>query len=166
MPTTVLYRTCSGEVLRISTTGHPFADVHPRFFGVLTNPHLPDGTTWRLPGDSEQPVDTPYHLGITKIALPRANTVRNATQAEIDGFRTKVHDELDAVDKQHAQRLLMTHPQWSKVLGCVVEALMDEINTLRAALDLPPKSARSLLHTTTSRIERCTHGHPDHARMD
>lgn len=146
-----LYRKSSGQVIRISMTGHLFPDVDPARFGILVDPHCPDGTDWRAP---------------MKIALPHARTVRNATQAEQDRFQQAMDADVHQQDQVLAQRLLRENPQWSKVFGCLVESLMDEINTLRAALDLPPKSARSLLWHTESRIGRCTYGHPGTTRMD
>ena len=136
---TVLYRKNGDEVLKISLRDQPFTEADTTYFGVLTNPSFPDGTDTRerLPDGNLGPA---RQLGFAKIAIPGTNTVRNATQAEIDAWAAAEQEDEDLQDAADADSLFMTHPQFRKVLKALVKLLVAEINTLRSQHSLSART--------------------------
>jgi hypothetical protein len=128
--TTALYRLASNEVLKISLKGQSFAERNTARFGVLTDPALPDGTLVRSSANGT--LGPLRQLGLAKIAVPGSNTVRNATQVEIDAFAAAEVDDENSLDAEAAIALLETHPQFRKMMVAFADITKDEINTLRA----------------------------------
>lgn len=125
MPTTVLYRISSGEVLKISTKGQVFNEINSNIFSYLTDPSFPDGT------DNREIIDGEFgparQLGFQKIAIPGSNLVRNATQLEIDGFEAfKVEDE-KIQDQIGAVAFLETHPRFRKIFVGILKLIVDQL---------------------------------------
>lgn len=118
---TALYRINGGEVLKISPRNQPFAERDPAFWGVLVDPLLPDGTDVRAKLDDglQGPLRV---LGLAKIALAGSNTVRNATQPEIDGFAVAEQADEAAMDAEDARRFF-DHPRFGKVFDALLEEL-------------------------------------------
>jgi len=128
MATTVLYRISSNEVIKISTRGQLFDDRDTTFWGVLTDPSLPDGNqvrdnTGELPGPLRV-------LGLAKFAVVGTNTVRNATQTEIDGFAAPETDDDNQQDASRAADLGDIHPQFRKMFKSVSKAAVRENNIM------------------------------------
>jgi hypothetical protein len=134
MPTTVLYRISSNEVGKISLKGQPFSDRNQTYWGVLTDPPLPDGSAVReeLPDGSYGPL---RQLGYAKIN--DSGTVRNATQPEIDTFAGFETDDENKQDAEHADGFIdasnptYTHPILRKLLVAQSDIIKDEINIVR-----------------------------------
>jgi len=127
MPTTVLYRISSGEVVKISTKGQTFSDRDTTYWGVLTDPNLPDGTK----------VFDPADVGLTPRALDFAKIwdgtdVRNATQAELDGFAAPETDDENTQDAAAADDFLQTHPRFRKIFKAMLKRIIAENNTQAA----------------------------------
>lgn len=130
MPTTVLYRLSSNQVMKISLKGQPFADRNTNYWGVLTDPPLPDGTENRETINGRLgPLGV---LGFQKIV--DSGTVRNATQLEIDGFAAYATDDDNQQMADRAVELLSNHPQFRKLLTAYSDILKDEFNALRGWL--------------------------------
>ena len=107
MATTALYRTSSGEVRKVSVKGQPFSEIDPTYWGVLTDPDLPDGTEVR--SDTDGLLGALRELGYAKIAIPASNLVRNATQIEIDTFAALETEDIKLQDAAGATSFLETH---------------------------------------------------------
>lgn len=124
---TALYRLSSNEVLKISSKNQMFGDRDSAYYGVLVAPSLPDGATVReaFPGGTFGPFRV---LGYAKIAEPGINTVRNATQGEIDGFAGAEAADEAALDATEAQRLLQTDPTFRKAMKALVKRIVAENN--------------------------------------
>ncbi len=126
MPT-ALYRIDGGEVLKISVAGQSFSESDPTYFGVLVDPTLTDGP------DVTEVVDGvlgPMRvLGFAKIALPGSNTIRNATQGEIDAFAPAEAAWRDALDATQALTSINNHPRWRKVFKALLKRLISLFNT-------------------------------------
>lgn len=149
MATTALYSVSSNEVVKINPKGQLFSDRDTAFWGVLTDPALPDGNEVR---DTSGFLMGPLRvLGLSKIAVPGTNTVRNATQAEIDGFEASQMDIDSQQEANRAKELLNSHPQFRRVLVAMADILKDEINILRAQHGLP---ARTLAQFKTAMLNR------------
>lgn len=132
MPTTVLYRINSGEVWKINVGGQLFSDRDTAYFGVLTDPTFTDGMQLResLPGGDMGPLRV---SGFAKWADPGGNSVRNATQAEINGFETVQDDDEAQMDADEAGELLKNHPRWRKFTMLMFKAM----NRIRTDAGLP-----------------------------
>lgn len=126
MATTALYRKNGGECIKISTIGQPFADRNTDYWGILTDPLTPDGTE-----ASENNNAVLRVFGYSKIALPGTNTVRNATQGEIDTFAGKEGEDKALMDKGRAVQLFETHPQFRKLMIAFADVIKNEINLVR-----------------------------------
>lgn len=118
MATTALYRISSKEVIKISLTGQAFADRNPTYWGVLTDPELPDGhQTREVIGGVLGPLRA---LGFAKIAIVGSNTARNATAEEIAGWAVAEDDDTKRQDADRAQQLL-DHPQFGKLFAAILK---------------------------------------------
>lgn len=123
--TTALYRINGGEVIKISATDQTWSDRNTTYWGVLTDPSLPDGS------DVLDPTDQARVLGYAKFADVGGNSVRNAIQAELDNFPVAQEADENLQDKGRAQQIFLTHPQFRKLLTAYSDILKDEINILR-----------------------------------
>jgi hypothetical protein len=150
MPTTVLYRLSSGEVLKISTRGQPFSDADATKFGVLTDPNLPDGTETR--DTSGEDLGPPRQLGFAKVW--DTVDVRNATQGEIDGFQAAEDDDDADLDVLDAVQLLDAHPLFRRLLFAFGKTITDEINLLRAEHALSPRTYQQVKTAVRSHISK------------
>lgn len=122
MAVTVLYRIRTGEVLKISSQGQTFADRAAAVFGVLADPTFLDGTDTRrtLAGGVLGPA---REAGWSKIVVVATNTVRNATQVEIDGFAAGEQADTDAQDAARVAVVIQSHPHWRRALKPLVRKL-------------------------------------------
>lgn len=122
---TALYRISSGEVVKISLMDQTWPDRNTTYWGVLTNPSLPDGTEVRDPnGDLRV-------LGYAKYADVGGNTVRNAIQAEIDTYAAAQTDDENQQDADGAESLFITHPRNRKLMTAYSDIIKDELNLCR-----------------------------------
>ena len=129
MATTALYRKSSFEVVKISLKGQEFSGADPTYWGVLTDPSLPDGSDVRpIVDDWLGPLRV---LGYSKYAVVGTNTVRNATQEEIDTFEPAQLADEDLMDAEAAKQLFQTHPRFRKMMIAFSDIIKDEINILR-----------------------------------
>ena len=130
MPTIALYRLSSGEVIKITDRGQTFADRDTNFWGILTDPDLPDGSDVRelLADGTWGPLRV---LGYAKIAESGINTARNAIQAEIDTFAPAQNDDENQMDAAGAVDLFEQHPRFRKLMIAYSDILKDEFNDLR-----------------------------------
>lgn len=157
---TALYRISSGECIKISQKDQPFSDRDVTYWGVLTDPTLPDGTdTHDLSGAEPGVLRV---LGWSKIAVPGSNTVRNALQVEIDTFATAELDDEGQQDADQAADLAETHPRFRRLVRSMLRGIVREnnimaerFNTLRAEI-----LAATSLSNLQSRIETNTQDAP------
>ena len=140
MAVTALYRISSGEVVKISQKGQTFADRNAAYWGVVTNPVLPDGAQVRQPG-VDGGLGPLRQLGYAKHYPGIGQDIRNATQAEIDAYAAKELDDEKRQDADRVGQLFESHPQWRKVFKALVKRIVGvtndekaQINALRAAL--------------------------------
>lgn len=123
MPITALYRKNGGEVVKISQKGQTFIDRNQIYWGLLTDPSMPDGDQCR---------DGNYDLRILGVAkIVDAGTVRNATQGEIDNFLVAENDDENQQDADGAIDLFEQHPRFRKMMTAFSDIVKDEINILR-----------------------------------
>lgn len=138
MAVTALYRISSNEVIKISTKGQPFSDRNPTYWGVLTDPNLPDGNQVR--DVSVEPPGALRVVGFAKIAEPGVNTVRNATQGEINSFDAAEIDDENNQDAEQTVNLLRDHPQFRKFTKLIFKAM----NQIRSDAALAPWTAAQI----------------------
>lgn len=132
---TALYRKTGGEVLKISLPGQSFNVWSSTYYGVLTDPSLPDGTT-TLNG-----AGVARQLGFAKFANVAGNIVRNATQAEIDAWQAAEDADVAAMDAERVVELIDTDPQFRRYGKALLKLLIQEfidgtnvkVNTLISA---------------------------------
>lgn len=123
--TTALYRINGGEVVKISLTDQTWPDRNTTYWGVLTDPSFPDGTEVRH-------VDRELReLGYAKFADVGGDTVRNATQPEIDTYAPAQTDDEDQQDADGAEDLFITHPRYRKLMTAYSDIIKDEFNAVR-----------------------------------
>ena len=122
---TALYRISSNEVVKISLTGQSFADRNQTYWGVITDPSLPDGNQVRetLSDGTLGPLRV---LGFAKIR--EGTTVRNATQGEINTFAGFETTDINILDATRATELGETHPQFRKLFKAVLKGIITENN--------------------------------------
>ena len=111
----VLYRKNGGEVLGASKHADAYTSVDPVYFGMLIDPAFPDG------------VD----IGVRKFAIPIGNTVRNATQIEMDNWPVAEAADDNLAARVKAKLAFTDDPQMRKILRAFASIVLDEINTLR-----------------------------------
>lgn len=129
MPLHFLYRKRSGQVLGASTDPSAYSAADPAYFGVATDPLAPDGTDLRPP----------------KVYEPLINTMRLATQAEIDGFALAEYQDRWLQERDlmlseiaiegdgntlHDIGNLTQRAQWRYVIRALNQAI-NQLNTLR-----------------------------------
>jgi len=150
---TALYRLSSNEVLKVSTQDQSFSDADVLFFGVAISPATPDGTLTRenLPDGTLGPL---RQLGFAKHYVSGTNTVRNATQLEIDTYAAAELDDDNQQDAIRAKDLLDTHPQFRKILVAMADILKDEINILRALHALPDRTLAQFKTAMSNRVSK------------
>ena len=129
-----LYRKSNNEVMKWSAI-QQFLEADPIYYGVAVDPVTPDGTEVRdrsgaEPGPMRQ-------LGFAKIYVPGTNTMRNATQGEIDGFEVGTQTDRKGQDLELAQGYFdetnrFTSPVIRKILKALVKMIVNEHNTMAA----------------------------------
>lgn len=127
MAVTALYRLRSGEVGKISLKGQPFSDRNPAYWGVVTDPILPDGSVVRvsLPDGTLGPMRV---LGVAKHYVGIGQEIRNATQAEIDTYAAAAAEDEQRQDADRVGQLFETHPQWRKVFKALIKRILAVTN--------------------------------------
>jgi len=156
--TTVKYRLSSGEVEKISSQGQTFSDRNTTYWGVLTDPSFPDGTDIRvIEPDNFGPLRV---LGLAKIW--DGINVRNATQAEIDGFAAPQIDDDNQQDEDGAADLGDTHPRWRKVFKSLLKGIVRENNIMAGRYNVlrAEMLAATNLNDLQSRIQNNTQDAP------
>lgn len=118
---TVLYRLIGFEVLNISLQDRPFTEADTDYYGVLTDPSMPDGT------DEVDPDGNLRVLGYAKFADVGTNTVRNATQIEIDAFAAGEQETEQAMDIARAMNLAEIDPIFRKIFKAFLARIIDEV---------------------------------------
>jgi len=73
-------------------------------------------------------------LGSAKFAVVGSNTVRNATQAEIDTFASLEQTDANNQDSSEAINFFQTHPRFRKAFKAFAQLTIDEINILRGQI--------------------------------
>lgn len=126
MATTVKYRLSSGEVIKVDLLGQTFDGRDVVYFGKLTDPPFPDGTDIRA--DTVDVIGPLRVLGLSKIW--DGTDVRNATQAEIDGFAAPQIDDDNKQDRDEAANLGDIHPLWRKLIKAIVKGVIRENNIM------------------------------------
>ncbi len=150
MSVTVQYRIRGGEVIKVSLPGQPFNVRDQTYWGKLTDPPRPDGDDAVPPSGPN--VGQLRVLGFAKIN--DAGTVRNATQAEIDGFIVaEAEDEKDQ-DAEHAVTRALHHNVFGKMFKALALETMDELNILRALHGLPARTKPQLIAAIEARVDR------------
>ena len=144
--TTALYRKNGGEVIKISIKDQSFADANSTYWGVLTDPAMPDGTEIRDPNEADRV------LGYAKIV--DGTTVRNAVQAELDNFPVAELADENNQDADGAADLFQTHPRFRKMMIAFADIIKDEINILRAEHGLPDRTLAQLKTAISNRINK------------
>ena len=147
MSTTVLYRKNGGEVVKISTKGQLFEYRDQAYWGVLSDPSMPDGNECRPPDFGDLRV-----LGYAKIN--DSGTVRNATQTEIDGFSMFEDEDENSQDADGAIHLFESHPRFRKMMIAFADIIKDEINILRNQHGLPNRTLAQLKTAIGNRISK------------
>ncbi len=123
---TAQYRVSSNEVIKISIPNQIF--IEDTFWGVLTDPILTDGNQVRdVSGPDVGPLRV---LGFAKIAVPGTNTIRNATQVEIDSFQAFEDADDNIKDRDRAGELGTLHPRWRKLVKAILKAAVRENNIM------------------------------------
>lgn len=132
MAVTALYRIRSGEVVKISLKGQPFSDRNPAYWGVITDPVLPDGNTVRAmnPDGTMGPLRV---FGYAKHYVGIGQDIRNATQAEIDGYAAAELADEKAQDADQVGVLFGTHPRWRKVFKALLKRILFVTNAQAAS---------------------------------
>ena len=148
---TVLYRKSSGEVYKISLINQPFAAVDQTYWGILTDPPMPDGTDARekLADGTIGPL---RQGGFSKIW--DGSEVRNATGAEIAGFETAEAEDNKNADASGALELFKTHPQFRKAFTAFAKVMLAEINGLRAQHGLGARTLKQLQNAMVAAIDK------------
>jgi hypothetical protein len=113
-----LYRLNGGQVIGATVNSDGFGYIDSRFFGVCVDPLTPDGKD----------------LAVPKIFDSGANSVRNATSAEIANFLVAEQADEVILARYNAQAFADEQPVSRKVIRAIVQIMVDEINTLRAAI--------------------------------
>lgn len=122
---TALYRISSNEVVKISLANQAWPLVDATFWAVLTDPAFPDGTAVLDPnGDLRV-------LGFSKFADVGGNTVRNATQPEIDTFAPAQVDDENQQDATAADDIFFSNPRFRKLMTAYSDIIKDEFNAVR-----------------------------------
>lgn len=127
---TAIYRKSSNEVHKISLMDQVWPEIDTNYWAIAADVNLPDGSDVRevLPTGR---LGNFRVLGYAKIYEPGTNTVRNATQTEIDGFEPLETEDENIQDADSAKELLSNHPRFRKLLVAFADILVDEINILR-----------------------------------
>ncbi len=134
--TTSFFRKNGSEVGKIDPNNQPFDEKDTEFYAVLIDPILPDGPFVRNPnppGSAEEGPDR--ELGWSKIALPETNTIRNATQEEIDAFVDFAEEDADELDAIRAKQLQKDDKVHRKVFTARTDEYLVEFNELRQAVE-------------------------------
>ena len=127
MAVTALYRLNGLEVLKISPKGQTFADRDPAYFGVLTDPTLPDGNKVRAT-NADGTMGPLRVFGLAQIAVPGTNTCRLATQPEIDAWAAAEGTDDKALDAHRVGELFSAHPQWRKAFKALLKRILGVTN--------------------------------------
>jgi hypothetical protein len=128
---TALGRINGGEIIKYSEINQPFADADSTFYFVMTDPLVPDGTLLRellpvSPGSARY--GPPRQLGYAKIGILATNTIRNATQAEIDLFDDAEGLDEQAQDAAQAREQMVRHPLLARSMAALIRRLVATIN--------------------------------------
>ena len=95
------------------------------YWGVLTTASYPDGTQVRhIDRDLRE-------LGFAKFADVGGNTVRNATQPEIDTYAPAQLDDENQQDADGAEIIFLINPRFRKLMTAYSDILKDEFNHVR-----------------------------------
>lgn len=132
---TALYRINGGEVIKISEIDRSWPDADANFYAVMVDPALPDGSLLRevlpiSPGSARY--GPRRQLGFAKIAISATNTIRNATQEEIDFFDDAEGQDGQAEDAIQAREQVVKHPFIARVLMALIRRLVDNVNQQNA----------------------------------
>lgn len=151
MAITALYRISSKEVIKISIKGQLFSSSDPVYWGVLTDPSLPDGNIVRetLPDGTLGPL---RQLGFAKIADVGGSEVRDAIQSEIDTFAGFQTTDENLQDRDEARDFTDVHPRFRKFIIAFADIIKDEINILRSQHGLSNRTLGQLKTALRNRI--------------
>lgn len=127
MAMTALYRLNGLEVLKISPKNQTFADRDPAYFGVLTDPTLPDGNQVRAT-NTDGTMGPLRVLGLAQIAVPGTNSCRLATLFEIDAWALAEAQDDKALDAHRAGQFFDVHPQWRKAFKALLKTVRGVTN--------------------------------------
>jgi hypothetical protein len=136
---TALYRLNGREVLKISSIGQLFEDADPKYFGVMFNPRLPDGDRLR-DEPSREVMGRVVHgelrkLGSAKIAEPETNTIRNATQEEIDAWEQCEAEDDQSLDAEQARIEVESHPVISRLVASMSRLMAENMSMQNRSLN-------------------------------
>lgn len=149
--TTVLYRKNGGEVLKISLRNQGFSDANTTYFGVLTSPGFPDGMDIQENlGDGS--LGLRRQLGFAKFADVGGDSVRNATQPEIDAWAGNETTDRNLLDKERARVQIEDSPIDRKVFRALGKLLVQEFNILRSLHGLPDRTIIQLSNALSNAL--------------
>lgn len=166
---TALVRINGGEVLKISlpVTARPnrpakphqlFTDRDTNYFEVLVDPPRPDGDDVRDMSGGVDGKPGPFRvLGFAKVF--RVGIIRDATQPEIDDFAVRQEDDEQDQGAADARSLIeetRINPgsRFRKSLKALAMVTMEEINILRVAAGLPPRTKAQMLAAVAAKVDR------------
>ena len=114
-----LFRINGGQVLGVSIDATAYVGIDTSFFATVTNPPTPNGTDLAVP------------------KIWDGTNLRNATAGEQTSFITAATSDLNLQQRNQAVVRLQTDPIFRKALGSIVDIVVQQLNTLRAAV-IPP----------------------------
>ena len=145
---TALCHKITGEVLKISSKGQMFPIRDKEIFEVIESPNLRHGMEVNPP---DIDVTRPFNNRVLGFAKRYSGKeIRNASESEITSWYEQDDKDARKQDKKAAQARLEANPVNRKVNKAFVKLILNEINDLRAAVDLPARDARDLLAQVNS----------------
>lgn len=154
--THAFYRLRTGEVIAVARkrTDGTIQDWLSRdptlvmYFGQAVDPFTPDGDN--VVDRSQAQLGPPWQLGFAKYYDVRTNTVRNATQAEIDTYGGGEDEDEKDRDVDGAKEFMKTHPQHRKM----IQALFKAMNRIRTDAGLVAWTRPQIITFIDSNVDR------------
>lgn len=130
-----MYRKNGGQVVGTTMRDDGFGEVDEDFFATVDDPEIPDGDD----------------LSVPKIF--DSGRVRDATPAEVSQFTASRSSDQVLVDKKAAKKFIQENTVSKKYLMAIVDAFLDEINSIRNRNNLRPRNRRQLINAILQKID-------------